>query len=129
MQEQQGQKHRASHLTMRHGKRARQRRNRRLWRGLEGTDAEFGAVGGPKVNAVAVDAEVVVFGANANKRPEGVDDDDVMVVFTGVTHRHLEVRHAHTRVDLVVVGGLSASVIVVVTVIGQSSVAAKTNVQ
>ena len=105
-------------------------RRRRLRRGPQGTDAEFSGVGGPKVDAVAVDAKVVVSGANANERSEDVDDDDVMVVFAGVTHRHLEVRHAHTRVDVVVDGiGLSASVITIVTVIGQSSVAVETYVQ
>ena len=108
-------------------------RRRRLRRGPEGTDAEFGGVGGPEVDAVAVDAEVVVLGANADERPEDVDDDDVVVVFAGVTHWHLEVRHAHARVDLVVAGiGLSAStasVITMVTVIGQSSVAVETYVQ
>ena len=86
------------------------------------------------MNAVAVDAKVVVSGANADERPEDVDDDDVMVVVAGVTHRHLEVRHAHTRVDVVVdgIGRLSAiarSVIVAVTIISHGSVAAKTNVQ
>ena len=39
---------------------------RRHRRGSEGTDAEFGGVGGPEVDAVAVDAEVVVLGADAN---------------------------------------------------------------
>ena len=103
---------------------------RRLRRGPEGTDAEFSGVGGPEVDAVAVDAEVVVLGANADERPEDVDDDDVMVVFAGVTHRHLEVRHAHTRVDVVIDGiGLSASVMIVVIVIGHSSVAVETYVQ
>ena len=83
-----------------------------------------------KVNAVAVDAEVVVLGANADERPEDINDDHVMVVFAGVTHRHLEVRHAHTRVDVMVDEiGLSASVIIIVTVIGHSSVAVETYVQ
>ena len=108
-------------------------RRRRLRRGPEGTDAEFGGVGGPEVDAVAVDAEVVVLGANADERPEDVDDDDVMVVFAGVAHRHLEVRHAHARVDLVVAGiklsASTASVITMVIVIGQSSVAVETYVQ
>ena len=105
-------------------------RRRRLRRGPEGTDAEFGGVGGPEVDAVAVDAEVVVLGANADERPEDINDDDAMVVFAGVTHRHLEVRHAHTRVDVVIDGiGLSASVMIVVIVIGHSSVAVETYVQ
>ena len=108
-------------------------RRRRLRRGAEGTDAELSGVGGPEVDAVAVDTEVVVLGANADERPEDVDDDDVMVVFAGVAHRHLEVRHAHARVDLVVAGiGLSAStesVITIVTVVGESSVAVETYVQ
>ena len=106
-------------------------RRRRLRRGPEGTDAEFSGVGGPEVDAVAVDTEVVVLGANADERPEDVDDDDVMVVFAVVTHRLLEVRHAHTRVDLVVsgIGRLSGSVVIVVTGVGQNSVAVKTDVQ
>ena len=105
-------------------------RRSRLRRGPEGTNAEFSGVGGPEVDAVAVDAKVVVLEANADERPEDIDDDDVMVVFAGVTHRHLKVRHAHTRVDVVVDGiGLSASVIIIVTVVGQRSVAVETYVQ
>lgn len=102
-------------------------RRRRLRRRPEGTDAEFGGVGGPEVDAVAVDAEVVVLGADADERPEDVDGDDMVVVFAGVTHGQLEVRHAHSRVDVVWVARVGG--VAVAGYAGRRGVAAEADVQ
>ena len=54
------------------------------------------------MHALTIDAEVVVVGADADERAEGVEDDDVVVVMAVVAHGVLHVGDAHVGGDFAV---------------------------
>ena len=54
------------------------------------------------MHAQTIDAEVVVVGADADERAEGVEDDDVIVVIALVAHGFLHVSDAHVGGDVAV---------------------------
>lgn len=65
-------------------------------------DAELCCVGRPQMHAVAVDAKMVVLGADAHERSQYVDSDDVLIVAATVAHGTFEICYAHARAHFAV---------------------------